>query len=305
MTVHRESNYRLFITDLDGTLLDNQKEIPFKNHQAIQKLVDHKIHCTVFTGRSYHSGVHIVRELGIQIPVVFQNGAMIMNPATGEIIFKQGLERKIAAEIIMRGRTHRFLLIAYVSFLEMPDMLVEADPKYPFPGLSIDSFPFHSYLVANQPRILKVDDLSRSVLDGHLLSPMEKDGIPQVCVIGDIQLLSQFASDLEKRFSGQISPIISTILDGMGFLEVFGPKISKGHALDELLKYYHVAPEETVFIGDNLNDIELMKRVGMPIAVANAPDEVKALCRWIAPSNEDSGVASAIERFFFERKNSL
>jgi hypothetical protein len=303
MTVHSEKNYKLFITDLDGTLLDDQKNIPVRNRQAIQKLVDHKIHCTVFTGRSYHSGVDIVRELGIQIPVVFQNGAMIMNPSSKEIIFQQGMHRKMAAEIIMRGRKQSFLLIAYVSFLKIPDMLVEVDPKNPFPGYSSDSFPFQSYLAANQPRILQVDDLYHSVLDGHPSIQMEKDGIPQVCVIGEIQLLNQFAFDLEKQFSGQISPIISTILDGIGFLEIFGPNISKGHALDELLKYYHVTPEETVFIGDNLNDVELMKRVGMPIAVANAPGEVQALCRWIAPSNEDTGVASAIERFFFERKD--
>lgn len=296
--------YQLFITDLDGTLLDDDKAIPQENQIAIQKLVDQGIHCTVFTGRSYHSGKEIVEKLGIQLPVVFQNGALIMNPITKEVIFQQFMSIDLARQIIRMGGERDFLKIAYVSFLDLPDMLVEIDLEHPYPMKSGKRFPFQEYLEHNAPRIKQVKDL---YLDLNALQSQKDSnhmgGIPQICLIGDVQPLNQFIQAVEDLYSGQVSSILSSIVDGMGFLEFFGPNVSKAHALDELMKYYHVTPEQTVFIGDNLNDVELMRRVGMPVAVANAPDEVKALCKWIAPCNGQAGVAKAIDHFFFERQD--
>lgn len=296
-------HYKLFITDLDGTLLDDDKQIPRENQKAIQKLVDQGIHCTVFTGRSYHSGTEIVDQLGIQFPVVFQNGALIMNPTTKEVIFQQAMSLDPALQMIRMSRQRGFLAIAYISFLDLPDMYVEADLEDPYPKRPGDGFPFQQYLEHNAPRIRQVKDLYLALEELQTLKISEHPGIPQICLIGEVQSLNQMIQDVEDLYSGQVSTILSTILDGIGFLEFFGPNVSKAHALDELMKYYHVTPEQTVFIGDNLNDVDLMRRVGMPVAVANAPDEVKAICKWIAPQNGEAGVAKAIEHFFFERQD--
>ena len=76
----KSNTYKMFITDLDGTLLDDRKNISEENIIALKKLTDHQVFITVFTGRNYLSAKRFIDALGIDIPVVFQNGAFIMNP---------------------------------------------------------------------------------------------------------------------------------------------------------------------------------------------------------------------------------
>ena len=86
--------------------------------------------------------------------------------------------------------------------------------------------------------------------------------------------------------------------ESWGLLSLFGPGISKGKALDSFVEYHSVSPSEVIFIGDHLADIPLMRRVGMPVAVANAMDVVKEESKYVTSSNSEDGVARAIAVFF-------
>ena len=95
---------------------------------------------------------------------------------------------------------------------------------------------------------------------------------------------------------------IASKVDSWGLLSLFNASVSKGLSLDDFLNYHGLASEQVAFIGDHYADIPLLKRVGLSVAVENALPEVKAVCDYVTQSNNDDGVALAIEEIFFSGK---
>jgi Cof subfamily protein (haloacid dehalogenase superfamily) len=83
------------------------------------------------------------------------------------------------------------------------------------------------------------------------------------------------------------------------YLEVLQPDTSKGKALEHLAKLHGIDQKDIMAIGDNFNDLEMMKYAHLSVAMENAPDEVKAVADFVTNSNNDDGVARAIEKFVF------
>jgi Cof subfamily protein (haloacid dehalogenase superfamily) len=275
--------YKLFITDLDGTLLDDRKTIPQANLEALKRLVTDDIHITVFTGRNYHSAKPFIDALGIDIPVVFQNGAFIMNPRSQEILYQSGLGSSEASAITRIAFERGFDAIVYKGFMAIPDMLIQRTEW--------NGSPYEPYVLHNHYRTEFVPSILDRIRD--------TDTISQLAIIGKQDALTVFEREMRERFRGTISPIYSSVISGTGFLEFFGPDVSKGIALQKVLERFHITPEETVFIGDNYNDVELMEIVGLPVAVDNSPEFVKKLCRLVVANNNDAGVADAVQRIFY------
>ncbi|HPE68557.1 MAG TPA: HAD family hydrolase [Thermotogota bacterium] len=277
-----EQKYRLFITDLDGTLLDDAKEISPANREAIAGLLRRGIPATIFTGRNFHSAKDIVEDLQLSVPVVFQNGALIMNLGTGEVFRQVGLRSEVAREILAKALQMELHPLVYSGFLDLPDIMAQSE----FWG----GMPFGRYVEANRFRLRMVADLSHEM--------QQRDHIAQMAIVGRQEELQRLSDFSQGTFSEQISVVMSSVIEGVGFLEFFGPKVSKGIAFERLLDLFGVPAENTVFIGDNFNDVPLMERVGMPVAMANAPAEVKAICKLVVSDNNSDGVAQAISRLF-------
>jgi len=278
------NHYKMFITDLDGTLLDDRKNIPEANMLALKKLLDHNIYITVFTGRNYHSAKPFIDALGIEIPVVFQNGAFIMNPRSREVLYQSLLPNPEALSITETAFASGFDVIGYKGFQDLPDMAMERSDWL--------NSPFEAYIHHNRERIQTVPSLRETLRSLPELS--------QLAVIGPEEELLKFKEHVRERYPDSVSPILSSVLDGTGFLEFFGPQVSKGIALEKVLERYQIEAWQTVFIGDNYNDLELMEKVGFPIAVGNSPEPIKQRCRLVVAGNNESGVADAVHRIFFQ-----
>jgi len=76
-------------------------------------------------------------------------------------------------------------------------------------------------------------------------------------------------------------------------------EVSKGKALEKIAHLYNVTYDDIVFIGDNYNDVEIMKLVGMPVSTGNAPEDVKKLCKMVVSGNNEHGVSEAINKIWF------
>jgi Cof subfamily protein (haloacid dehalogenase superfamily) len=275
--------YKLFVTDLDGTLLNSQLQISPGNLAALAKLVQAGVPVTVFTGRNYNSAIDFVKTIGVGIPVVFQNGALVMDPHSKREYRRIGLTGSIAFEIATEAKKFGFDVIVYSDFFALKDMQMERDVW--------QGHPFKTYVENNRWRT----DIVGDVLD----SLSERQEVVQLAVIGNMENLEAFQKRIQTRFPGQISAVISSVRGSYGFLEFFGPKVSKGEAFTFLLNHFGVTADQTVFIGDSFNDVELMRLVDMPVAVGNAPQSIKDICRLVVADHDSSGVAEAIEKLFF------
>lgn len=300
----------MFITDLDGTLLNSNEDISRENIMAIKRLADMGIPFTVFTGREYHTAMPYIDKLKINAPVVFHNGALILD-GDGSVIRKNMIESEKSVAIIEEAYRNLVNVVVYSDFLELPDMSTENDPDH--------LTPYTPYLMSQKKRISFVDNMIETI--------KRREGVAHIALTGYETNLKNVFDFVQKNYGDSVSSSYSSLMDDWGFHSYYwdryygkakleeefgseldrwglmylsGPDVSKGAALDTVLERYSIKPEETAFIGDHYNDIPLMKKVGLPIAVSNASDEVKKHCRLVVGSNNEHGVAQAINKVFFD-----
>jgi len=275
--------FELFITDLDGTLLDDEKRISEENLEAVRNLKKKGVPVSVFTGRNFYSAFKYINELQIEGLVALQNGALIIEVPSRRVINEISLEARIADALYKKTAEYDFKVLGYTRYEDTPDMYAENEF---WVGL-----PFEKYMERNKDRLKMVDSL-QTFID-------ERDEIGQLAVIGEEKELEAFRVEMAARFGKKISTVLSPVQNGTGFLEFFGPSVSKGYALAPILKENNTTAAKTVFIGDNYNDLPLMKKVGMPVATANAPRYIKDHCKMVVTANNNHAVKEAVETLFF------
>ncbi|AMW33413.1 Cof-type HAD-IIB family hydrolase [Fervidobacterium islandicum] len=270
---------KLIVTDLDGTLLNDEKHIPKENIEVLRAAMEKGIHVSVATGRNFYSAKPYVEELGLDVPVIFQNGAFIYQWMENKIIYKSALGSEIATKVIETARRHKLFYILYRDFLEEKDMYIDM----PYTGS------FSLYLGQNQWRLNIVDDVLKYI--------KTKDAVAEVALVGEELVIRQAINEALDGLESQTSVVKNTTIGNETFYEIFGPNSSKELSIKHLFEYFKVAPEETMYLGDSFNDIGLLKMVGYPIVMENGHDEVKQYARYITKSNNEAGVAYAVKKW--------
>lgn len=270
-------NIKLIVSDLDGTLLNSKKHIPERNIIALKKALEKGIHVSIATGRNYYSAKRYIDELGLDVPVILQNGALIYLPFENKILYESPLPSKIAKELIMHAREMDLDYILYSHFLDEKDMYMDKKHRGNF----------SKYIEQNNWRLNFVDDV---------LKYITKDTVAEVVLMGNESKIWKINEKINKKYS-DYSVVKTSVIDGWSFIEFFGKGTSKENALMFLLKYFNVKPSEVMFLGDSYNDIGVMEIVGFPVAMENACDEIKEKAKFVTISNNDGGVGFAIEKF--------
>ncbi len=270
--------FDLVVLDLDGTLLNSRKEVSETNLNALKALLDQGLHVTLSTGRAYPSAKKYFTYLPFEIPVILQNGALIYVPENGQIIRKIALDGNLAKLIVQEIKKRELRYFVFVHFFEEPDM---------FTDTQMYGTPFDPYVRMNEKRIAKVENVEEYIRK-------EVAEVETICRREDIRGLIERISQYSQAFSS----IVSSEIDGMTFLEFFGPDCSKSKALFYLRRELNVPMERIVFIGDNLNDIDIMDAVGLSVSMANAPEEVKRHADLVTLGNDEDGVAYALKEIF-------
>jgi Cof subfamily protein (haloacid dehalogenase superfamily) len=281
--------FELFITDLDGTLLDDEKNISEENLESVKKLKEKGVKFTVFTGRNFSSAYRYLEDLEVEGIIALQNGAIVMELPSRRVICEIGLQVDIAKEIYLEAKKKKLFITLFAKYNDiknknMKDMYTETKT---WAGTI-----YENYFEHNRNRISIINDLT-TILDKSV-------EIGQYAIIGDTPHIKIFQDKINSSYKEIITTISYPMPDGSSFLEVLGSKVSKGNALEPLLKEYGTTASKTAFIGDNYNDLPLMKKVGMPIATNNASRDIKDYCKMIVTDNNHHAVKEAIERIFFE-----
>ncbi len=270
---------KLIVTDLDGTLLNEEKHIPKDNVLALREAMENGLHVSVATGRNFYSAKPYIEELGLDVPVIFQNGAFIYQWMEDKVIYKSELDVQIAIRVVESARRNNLFYIVYRDFLEEKDMYVDE----PYSGT------FSKYLEQNSWRLNVVDDVLKYL--------KTKNSIAEIAVVGDEPTVVKAISEALDGFQNQTSVVKNNTLGNETFYEVFGPNSSKESSFQYLLRYFNVTHEQTMYLGDSFNDIGLLKIVGYPVVMENGHEEVKKYARFLTKSNDEAGVAYAVRKW--------
>lgn len=263
--------YKLIAIDLDGTLLTDELLITPRTIKAIQKAVEIGTVITIATGRMFPSAKSIAKQLGINVPVITYQGAIIKSINDNEVMYERLIPPDIAQRLVEIARDKKLHLQVYQN-----DILYAASENDKIIEYSKKS---------NVPYIIEPD-----------LGKLAKQGFTKALFIEEPSYLVNLQDELRALF-GENAHIAKSLVD---YLEVTHPEANKGSALLHLASKLGIDRTEIIGIGDNHNDIELIKTAGLGIAMGNGVQELKDIADYISLTNNEEGVLHAIEKFVLE-----
>lgn len=269
----------LFVSDLDGTLLNNQHEVSEENVKAIENFKSDGGLFTFATGRMEETTLPYVDKLNINIPLISYNGARVYCPITKKVIFE---ERMSVPEDIWRlilkvkQPMGIFIYKDNQPFVLKRNEIVEEFEKKE--GITCEDGSLDDF---NEVPISKILIIMKA------LSDSEK--VPALQVLDDEIKISEFSCE--------------TVFSEVNYLEILPKGTSKGKGLARLINYLGNKEIHTIAIGDNLNDIPLLTTANTGIAVRNAQSKLKEIADLVLDqSNDEHAIAYVIENVIDKEK---
>jgi Cof subfamily protein (haloacid dehalogenase superfamily) len=284
--------YPVLAIDMDGTLLDEEQEISKENVSAIQEYRNKGGHVIICSGRSPLSTRWLAEYIGLSEPIIAYNGAVIQN-YDGEIRktlnFKQNDLKQIAAYCEKNS--------LYLQLYEGDHLIVSEKNKRNERWIENNILALQQS-GANKERC----DYYRSqcsVRHTESLTEYLKKNTPNIskaAVFADKEKIMKCAGELHEE---RLDIHISSSLDYAN-LEISPQNGTKEYALEKVVEELGYSISEAAAIGDNFNDLGMLKAAGLGIAMGNAPEEVKEAADHITKKNSETGVAFAIQTFILK-----
>lgn len=274
-----KSSIRLLAIDIDGTLLDSSFQIPRANLEALRRAHEQGIEVVVVTGRRHSFAMPVVEMLGLDVWVISSNGA-VTRSSRGELFHQDLLPLTTARRLCSAMADFRGNLVLTFPREDQGALVLERVDDM---GPSIQR-----WLEKNQQYILRVSPIE-DALTSDLIQAMFCGSIPRMqqaeCALA------------ERGFAGQVT-VLKTQYPArdLSIVDVLNYGCSKGHALARWAQHRGFSREQVAAIGDNYNDVEMLEFAGTAFIMGNACDDLKLNGWRLAPSNDEAGVAAALEQ---------
>jgi Cof subfamily protein (haloacid dehalogenase superfamily) len=271
---------KLLALDLDGTLLNSDHRISERNAQAVRRAQSSNVMVIVMTGRRFRSALPYAQELDLNHLIVVHNGALIKSPATGAVITCTPLSLATCYKVVHLAKAHGVDPVVTIGPEGYGTMVIDR--------IDDANAPLARYLSISSHDVLKVDDL---------VDYLKNDPI-QITFSHRPEKIEFLMTRLEAALCPEIKLLSTVYLHrDLSILDVVNPSVSKGQALAAVAGMYGFAREEVMAVGDNFNDLDMLKYAGISVVMGNADRKLKDLGFAVTASNDDSGVADAIERY--------
>jgi hypothetical protein len=272
------SRVRLLALDIDGTLLRSDKTISPRTREALFAAKDRGVHVVLVTGRRYPAALRVARELGHDVPLVLHNGALVVED--GRVLRCRPLSLETARRAIRIGRQRGADPVAHCGHQGEGRLVIET--------VGASSTLLAYYLDRSHPDVCKVEDLERDLVEDPV----------QVMFGGPADAMEALLAHLSAEL-GEAVCIERTFYpaQAVGILDVLAPGIGKAEALAFLQERWRVSAAETLAIGDNWNDREMLTQAGRGLLMGNADPGLLRLGLPVLPTNDEDGVAVAIEKY--------
>ncbi len=271
---------RLIALDIDGTLLDSRWQLPEANRAAIAEAARRGIEVALVTGRRYDFAMPVAHQLDSKLTLIVSNGALIRSKE-GRTHLRHLLPKQTATQVLhLTTEWREGAAVIFDRQRENQLMLESLDPD--------DSLRYAYY-----SRNMEFIGLARP-----LESCLTEDPI-QVMLSGGIEAMREAEACLRSAAFAEEFRLAVTSYDRKNFamIDVIPPGCSKGSSLAEWAALRGIAREEILAIGDNHNDLEMLTFAGIPVVMGNGVPELKTHGWHETGSNDENGVALAIEQF--------
>ena len=259
---------KLIAIDMDDTLLNDQQQVTERTQRAIRQALDLGVQVAIATGRMFRSALPFAMELGIRLPLITYNGAMIRELESGKTLFHRPIEPDLARELADLFYQRGWYLQKYVD-----DILYVAELD--------DNAKFYADYARVEAIPLGREFFQMSEAPTKMLS------------MGDAAELDAIRTEVSSHYGDRLYLASSK----KRYLEMVDIQVNKGEAVAFLAKQLGIDKDQVMAIGDSMNDVDMIEFAGCGVAMGNAQAAVQAAADFITAANTADGVAVAIEKF--------
>jgi Cof subfamily protein (haloacid dehalogenase superfamily) len=269
MEVSYDRKIKLFAFDIDGTVLTSDREVTKNTAAALKELMASGVQPLIATGRPRKFLDELLDNLGVTIPFIGSNGAVMLNEEKEFLhVFETRLEDRID-EILTWAKENEYgMLCEYLDGnmkrFASEEVIASFDEDF-------QTF-FHMFPESENPR----EEFSKPFIK----MSFRLKGRQKI-----------FAENVQAVF-----PDLNFVNSGYDCVDLTAEEAHKGKAVKRYADMKGINLSETAVIGDQTNDITMLQMAGLPIAMGNAVDELKAIAHWIAPTNNEEGAAWAMRK---------
>lgn len=272
--------YKLIAFDLDGTLLDDKKNIPEEVKEAIMEGERAGKIMVISTGRNITEITNFRKVEAFRYAVAI-NGAYIYDLKEDKPMVTDPIPKESIDKLFSYLKENGVLAGAHSEEFYIDKGVLEYPEKHHL-ELIVDTLRTHGIQVPNMIDLYYSQEMNIYKVLIYLNSDEEKEETKQ---------------ELNRRFGDEFEIVYS---EGYA-LELSRKGVNKGRGLEYLCDYLGVDIKDTIAVGDNENDIEAIEKAGLGIAMGNALDEVKEIADVVVPTNEELGCKTAIEKYLLKK----
>lgn len=275
---------KLVASDLDGTIISDNNYIPESNFEAINKMNEKNINFAICTGKSYSVSKNLCDKCKATYGI-FSNGSQIYNLKTGDQIYNSNLpsqDIKRCFEIAKKYGLHvhaysdNELISEKLQYLDLRNFKLQKNSGFKFvivPNvieyIEKNNLPIHQFVISS---INPLDSVKDEILNELQVS---------------IAKISKFGQYKDKILNKEYE-----------YLSIIPYNTNKSSAIKILSNYLSINENDIMAIGDNLNDVDMVKNSGVGVAVANAYSELKDVAKYTTKNSAaDGGFAEAVYKF--------
>ena len=264
--------YKLLVLDVDGTLLNDAKEISNRTLASLLKVQQMGIRVALASGRPTYGLMPLAKTLELGNYggfIISYNGGQIINAQNGEILFERRINPEMLPYLEKKARKNNFAIFTYHDDTILTD--------------SSDNEHVRAEANLNNLKIIQEEEFSTAI-----------DFAPCKCIL--VSNDEEALKDLEEHWKKRLDGTLDVFCSEPYFLEVVPCGIDKANTLGVLLSYLNIAREEVIAIGDGVCDVNMLQVAGLGIAMGHAQDSVKVCADYVTASNEEDGVAQSVEK---------
>lgn len=252
------------ISDLDGTLLTGKQEISNETYDCITSYIEKGGYFTFATGRSLQSALPFIKQLNIQLPVILYNGARIYHPITKQYIYQQSIEAEKVQQVMdLYNELKKVKEVSMLAFDQNGAYYLDINP----------------YI---ERQVKKDGILAEKVTEQQI---MRKE-IIKLLFIDDPETIQFYLSFFHS---------FNTVNSEPELLEILPYNANKGIACEFLINYLQLSIDQLVTVGDNCNDVEMIRLAKYGVAVNNANLYVKKIAKHVTTqTNEENAIGELL-----------
>lgn len=274
--------YKMVVVDLDGTLLNDKKQVSQRNAEIINKIQKEKdVLFVIATGQNIKNISYIIETIGEAINqyIIASNGAIIKDNVKNKYLLKRYLKQEEVIKVIDSYKKLHLRGILHTDNGALTDGNREAEMN---------------------KNTKAVQDLKKFYIENSISATL------MFTICGEELDLRKMKEEIEVNFKDLEATDICHFVVNTGkehyetaYIDVIKKNATKANAINILADYLHVDKEEIIVIGDGANDISMFEMSGYKIAMGNADENLKKKADFVTDNNNEDGVAKALEEIFY------